>query len=224
MWLLLTSLAHATTLGELAAALSELADRSLAAPVVQADWAALSRDHGLADTPLNRAEYGRVRLAHEVFRDGGLAGVRWTITNEEPRSDAIWAQWAAGFDPVLGECDELSALFAFVGRAMGVRHLGLFWPTSNHTVAVWTADGPDGPVRVVVPTSQVFLTPTATLGDRGFDPWRQRSIYDYGRVDLPLDTELPAAMVTRVLEGARRWSTASAAELTRRRLAASGGG
>lgn len=219
MWLLVP-LAQATTLAELTTTLAAIADASLSAPAVQADWSTLAASHHLQDTPSNRAEYARVRLAHEVFRDGGLAGVRWTITDQEPRSDAIWAQWAAGFDPAVAECDELSALFAFVGRQMGVRHLGLFWPTSNHTVAVWTVEGVTGPVRVVVPTSQIFLAETATLGDRTFDPWRQRTIYDYGRKDLPVETVLPDALVTRILDGARRWSTASAAELTRRRLAA----
>jgi hypothetical protein len=94
----------------------------------------------------------------------------------------------------VAECDELSALFAFLVRRLGVKHVGLFWPTSNHTVAVWTASGPGGAVRVVVPTSQIFLDPKETLGTRTFDPAHQRTIYDYGRADVPDDYEIPAPL------------------------------
>lgn len=218
MLLLLLATAHATTLAELTEALAEIADASLESPEVQADWEALKDALRIRDSPESRAEFARVRLAHELFRAGGLAGTRWTITDEPPRSDAIWAQWSEGATVADAECDELSALFAFMGRRMGVRHLGLFWPTSNHTVAVWTVDGEAGPARVLVPTSQIFLPASATLGDKGFDPWTQRTIYDYGRKDLAADATLPDALVERVLQGARTWATASAAALTRRRL------
>jgi hypothetical protein len=83
------------------------------------------------------------------------------------------------------ECDELSALYAFlVGRA-GVKGVGLFWPASNHTVAVWVLHPAGGSaVRVVVPTSQIFLDVTDSFGTRKFNPWRQKSIYEYRRRDV----------------------------------------
>jgi hypothetical protein len=84
-----------------------------------------------------------------------------------------------------------------------VRRVGLFWPTSNHTVAVWTAPGADRKaVRIVVPTSQIFLTPSASLGTAEFDPWKQRTIYDYLRRDFASTADLPAALARYFLSQA----------------------
>ena len=41
------------------------------------------------------------------------------------------------------------------------------------------------PVRVVVPTSQIFLTDADTFDTRKFDPWHQKTIYEYTRRDVP---------------------------------------
>ena len=74
----------------------------------------------------------------------------------------------------------------------GVRAGGLFWPYPNHTVAVWMprlAAGP--PIRIVIPTSQVFLTDADTFDTRKFDPWRQKTIYEYTRRDVPDSFVLP---------------------------------
>ena len=60
--------------------------------------------------------------------------------------------------------DELSALYAFFAGRAGIRGVGLFWPYPNHTVDVWVlrpAGSP--PVRVVVPTSQIFLMKWTSL-------------------------------------------------------------
>ena len=63
--------------------------------------------------------------------------------------------------------------------------MGLFWPFPNHTVAVWVLHPVEGPVvRVVVPTSQIFLGVTDTLNTRTFDPWHQKTIYEYTRRDV----------------------------------------
>lgn len=180
-----------------------VAATSAEAPAVRADWQALVQSHGLIDTPATFAEYTAVRLAFEATRDAGLWGFQWDITHQEPNEVQIWGQVFAWRDaPVLAvaECDELSAAFASVARALGVKHVGLFWPTSNHTVAVWTTPGPAGPVRVVVPTSQIFLDANATLGTRGFDPWAQRTIYDYGTRQLPLRTPLTPDTWARLVD------------------------
>jgi len=79
------------------------------------------------------------------------------------------------------ECDELSALFAFLAGRAGVRSIGLLWPYPNHTVAVWTV----GSVRVVIPTTQIFLEESDYWGTKKFDPWRQKAIYEYIRRDVP---------------------------------------
>ena len=89
--------------------------------------------------------------------------MHWTITNMPPNSDRVWSQWKAvkSLPPrptAFAECDELSALYAFLVERAGVRSVGLFWPFPNHTVAVWMLHPANAAeVRVVVPTSQIFL-------------------------------------------------------------------
>ena len=76
--------------------------------------------------------------------------------------------------------------------------VGLFWPASNHTVAVWTIDrGTRGEKRVVVPTSQIFLDARQSLGTRSFDPWSQKHIYAYRRQDAAPQSTLPAPLARR---------------------------
>lgn len=72
-------------------------------------------------------------------------------------------------------------------------------------MAVWTAAGADGvPVRVVVPTSQVFLDDDAGLGTHALDLRRQKTIFDYGRRDASGRLALSAGLA-RFLVGAS-WS------------------
>jgi len=114
-------------------------------------------------------DYVLVRVLYEATRDAGFWNLHWKITDREPNSDNIWRQWAAARTPssltptASAECDELSALYAFLAGRAGVKGVGLFWPFPNHTVAVWVvrpADGP--PVRVVVPTSQISRRSSAS--------------------------------------------------------------
>lgn len=222
------------TVDELLAALRELVDPLAAEPAVQADFASFCEQFELAEAcedPALYLDYVRVKIAFEATRDGGLWGLAWRITNREPRSDEIWAQWQAlelptvetlaeldaldALDEQLGaitaiaECDELSALFAFFARRLGLTRdseVGLLWPTGNHVVAVWTlAARSEAPTRVVVPTTQIYLDPDASLGDDGFNPWRQRRIYDYRRADAAGELELPATLASYfVAQVARR--------------------
>jgi hypothetical protein len=201
-------------------------------PQVRREFEALVQTHGLDDSEAVFAEYVRVRVAFEATRDGGWWGLRWTITNRDPNSKAIWAQWAEhddsepltpGQPTARAECDELSALFAVVARRLGVRKVGLLWPQWNHVVAVWTSPGPDGaPKRVVVPTSQVLLDEAQTLGTQGFDPWKQKTIYTYRSKDVPDTFVLPGPlarfMVREALAGATR-STATAQRMRNARAA-----
>jgi hypothetical protein len=144
------------------------------------------------------SDFVLVRLLYEATRDAGLWNLHWTITDQPPNSDRIWQQWQSAGTAVAtsptasAECDELSALYAFlVGRA-GVHGVGLFWPYPNHTVAVWVIQPVSGPpVRVVVPTSQIFLDVTDSFGTRKFNPWHQKTIYEYRRRDVPDSFELP---------------------------------
>jgi hypothetical protein len=92
-------------------------------------------------------------------------------------------------------------------RRLGVENVGLFWPVWNHVVAVWTVTDRHGkPVRIVVPTSQIFLDQDASLGTRGFDPWKQKTIYEYRRRDAKPELVLPAALARFFVE--RSWAAA----------------
>ena len=81
------------------------------------------------------------RRLHRTAAAHGLEFEEWRPTTEDLDPDAPSAT---------AECDELSALFAFFTHRLGVDDVGLFWPTGNHVVAVWTVEGSEGPVRIVV--------------------------------------------------------------------------
>jgi hypothetical protein len=191
-------------------------------PAVRADFARLARDHGLATDDRTRSEYLRVKIVFEATREAGWWRLAWAITDREPQSDAIWAAWRAigGSIPrttATAECDESSALVSLLLRRLGVPSVGLFWPQSNHTVAVWKAVARDGKqARVVLPTSQVFLEPEDGLGTRAFDPKRQRTIYDYARADVKGSDTLSPILARFFLQQVRRY--APAADDTQRRV------
>ena len=168
---------------ELVEEVRRVADELVATPEVKRSYQAFLVNHELSPSDVSITSYSRVRLVFEATRDGGLWGVKWEITDRMPWSDAVWKQWSS-FDfgehdadiTAVAECDELSALFAFLARDVGIEgFVGLFWPAWNHTVAVWelrrgaTPGDPGTRVRVMVPTSQVWLSREATLGSREFE-------------------------------------------------------
>ena len=209
-----------TTVDELITQLEGLVDEVAIGAPTRADYDSfVSANHLVASDALYR-DFVRVKIAFEATRAGGLWAVRWNITDREPRSDAIWEAWQAldGGRPkqptAVAECDELSALFAFVVRRMGVDDVGLFWPVWNHVVAVWTLEDENGrKVRVVVPTSQIFLDPDETFDTDGFDPWTQKTIYTYTRQDIAGDAALPASLVQWFIAQVRAYAPASTATL-----------
>jgi hypothetical protein len=217
------------TVAELVTALEAVAVSLEDRPALAADYETWRAAHGLAASEKLWRDYVRVRLVFECVRDGGLWGMRWAITNRAPNSDEVWAQWAKndGFDAsnetatATAECDELSALFAVLVRRLGVEDVGLFWPVWNHVVAVWTVPGEKGPVRVVVPTSQIFLDADASLGTDGFNPWKQKKIYEYRRKDVKDGAKLPAALARWFVDRAWRDGGRSQAELQAQRNARS---
>lgn len=180
--------------------------------------------NGLPDGEPLRSRFCTIRILFEATRDAGLWNLHWSITNREPNSDNVWHQWAGLEHPAsnaptaTAECDELSALLAFLARQSGVRGVGLFWPTSNHTVAVWAIPTPSGrDVRIVVPTTQIFLSETDRFGTRTFDPWRQRTIHEYNRRDAPATLRLPARLMTFLSRQIERYAGADDAVLQRLR-------
>jgi hypothetical protein len=213
-------------LTELVAELERVAEELAEQPAVREDYEAFVAAHGLADSDALWRDYVRVKLVFESTRDGGLWHLRWDITNENPNSEQIWRQWKRAKVPegeavlptAYAECDELSALFAFLVARLGVRHVGLYWPTWNHVVAVWTVRSKDdAPVRIVVPTSQIFLTNDDSLGTTGFDPWSQRTIYEYRRRDVKGSHVIDAELARFFVEQARRHAGLPQLELQRLR-------
>jgi hypothetical protein len=179
--------------------------------------------NGLAPSNTNYSDYVLARLIFEATRDAGLWNLHWKITNLEPNSDNIWRQWKALRAPsallptASAECDELSALYAFLAARAGVRGIGLFWPYSNHTVAVWVLN-PDkqAPVRVVVPTTQIFLDEHDMFGTKKFNAWRQRSIFEYKRRDVSDSFEIPKLLADFFLLQLDKY--AGAGDLTLQRI------
>ncbi|MCE1247218.1 MAG: hypothetical protein LWY06_11285 [Firmicutes bacterium] len=159
-------------------------------------------DFNIAPTDDNFRKYIRAALIFEATRDAGLWHIQWKITDKEPNSDHIWAQWKKSpcsdllkIPTAYAECDEISALFAFLMRKNGNLNTGLYWPTKNHTVAVWKLKSVEGKeVRVVIPTTQIFLNNRGLFGTNRFDPYKQKEIYDYTREDASLSTPLPAEL------------------------------
>jgi len=172
--------------------------------------------HKLAPESIGYSDYVVVRLLFEATRDAGFWNLHWAITDQPPNSDRIWQQWknvkrpSALESTATAECDELSALYAFLVERSGVKSVGLFWPAPNHTVAVWVVRPTKGPVvRVVVPTSQIFLDENDLFDTKKFNPWRQKTIYEYTRRDAPDSLELPKALFDFFLMQVDKYAGAS---------------
>jgi hypothetical protein len=170
----------------------------------------------IAPGSISYSDFVIVRLLYEATRDAGFWNVHWTITNMPPNSDRVWSQWKAvkvvsPLTPTASaECDELSALYAFLVERAGVRSVGLFWPYPNHTVAVWVLHpAKDGEVRVVVPTSQIFLEVNDSFATKKFNPWHQKTIYEYKRRDVADDFELPQPLFDLFLQQVNKYGGAS---------------
>jgi hypothetical protein len=68
----------------------------------------------------------------------------------------------------------------------------------------------EGPVvRVVVPTSQIFLDAADSFDTRKFDPWHQKSIYEYHRRDVPDSFELPQPLADFFVSQVDKYAGAS---------------
>jgi hypothetical protein len=179
--------------------------------------------HLLAQAPpatIRYSDYVMVHLLFEAARDAGFWNMQWNITDQPPNSDRVWRQWRSVNAPsfivptAIAECDELSALYAFLVERAGVRAVGLFWPYPNHTVAVWMprlAAGP--PIRIIVPTSQIFLTDADTFDTRKFDPWRQKTIYEYTRRDVPDFFVLPKPLFDFFIQQLEKYAGTSESAL-----------
>jgi hypothetical protein len=208
------------SLAQFVAALREKARALENSSGMRRGFQSFTATHHLSPDSIRYSDYVMARLLFEATRDARLWNLHWSITDQPPNSDRIWQQWkVAGRPSVLkstatAECDELSALYAFLAEREGVKSVGLLWPYPNHTVAVWVLRPTAGPViRVVVPTSQIFLTESDTFDTRKFDPWRQKTIYEYTRRDAPDSYELPKPLFDFFLQQVDKYAGASDATL-----------
>lgn len=168
-------------LNEFVKILSHLAIEMEKLTAVQKDYESFISLHQLTHSESLYRDYVRVKLIFEATRDGGWWHLKWRVTDQEPNSKKIWKQWGnAKIDEwksstvtAVAECDELSALFAFLVRKLGVQNVGLLWPRWNHVVAVWSIKESQEVIRIVVPTSQVLLSDKASLGTVEFDAYQQ---------------------------------------------------
>jgi hypothetical protein len=178
---------------------------------------AFAARHGAdAQSPQLWHEFARLWLAFEATRDGGFWRLRWRVTDQEPSSNEIWKAWlratpTASFTSMstVAECDEITSLFALTARHLGVRGVGLFYPTWNHVIAGWApAAGllPHSTV-VLVPTTQIFQECSATFDETSFKT--PRHVYEYPRTDVRDERPMPAALATFLLEQVRAYGEAT---------------
>lgn len=170
-------------------------------------------EHRIECSAARIRDYVRVRTLFEMTRDGGPFRLRWSITDRDPTAKHIWAAWrqspplaSSAAPSAKAECDELSALFAGLARRLDVRGVGLFWPTSNHTIAAWDVAPA---VRVLVPTSQIFLACNATFDRTSFSPSKQRVVYELRATDVPDAFPVPRALATFLLDQIAYYAGAS---------------
>lgn len=183
---------------------------------MRSGFASFTSAYKIDPRDISYSDYVIVRLVYEATRDAGFWNMHWTITDMPPNSDRIWKQWkdVKAISPAAwsayAECDELSALFSFLVDRAGVRTVGLFWPYPNHTVAVWVVHPRNGKdVRVVVPTSQIFLDVQDSFGTRKFNPWHQKTIFEYKRRDVPDSFTLPKPVFEYFVRQVDRYAGAS---------------
>jgi hypothetical protein len=209
-----------TQLAQFVSALREKSSTFESSSGMRQGFQSFTAAHNLPPDSIRYSDYVLVRLLFEATRDAGFWNMHWSITDQPPNSDRIWRQWKGVQSPsfrvptAIAECDELSALFAFLLERTGVKSTGLFWLYPNHTVAVWTLRPAGRPaIRVVVPTSQIFLTESDTFDTKRFNPWHQKTIYEYTRRDVPDSFELPKPLSDFFLEQVDKYAGTSEATL-----------
>lgn len=207
------------TLGQLVIAIRAKAKTLESSSGMREGFQSFTAHFKLQANTVRFSDYVVARLLFEATRDAGFWNLHWVVTDLPPNSDNIWRQWKTVNTPsslaptAVAECDELSALYAFMAERAGIRGVGLFWPTSNHTVAVWALPQPAGPVRVVIPTTQIFLDEVDYWGTKKFDPWSQKVIYEYTRRDVPDSFVIPKPLFDFFLQQADKYGGASDATL-----------
>jgi hypothetical protein len=205
------------TFGDFWSALGQQLD-ALDTGALSAAFSAFAAQHGAdANSPMLRRDFMRLWAMFEATRDGGWWRLRWQVTDQEPSSVQIWKAWnrsppAQSFatPSAVAECDEITALFSVTARRLGVRGVGLFYPTWNHVIAGWAPEGLDQTKRgnvVLIPTTQIFLGCQDTFDQTSFKPPKQ--VYEFPRYDVKDNAPMPAPLAAFLLEQVRAYGEAS---------------
>lgn len=210
------------TMGDFWTALAEQVD-GLDTSALGPSFEAFAANHRAdASSGALRRDFTRLWAVFEATRDGGWWRLRWNVTDQEPSSVQIWKAWmrspptqSFATASAVAECDEITALFSVTARRLGVRGVGLFYPTWNHVIAGWAPVGVDQQERggvVLIPTTQIFQGCPATFDQTSFKPPKQ--VYEFPRVDVKDGVELPASLAAFLLEQVRAYGEATPALLS----------
>ncbi len=209
-----------TTVGHLVSEVKVRAKRLESSSEMRSSFQSFTSAYKIDPKSISYSDFVMVRLLYEATRDAGFWNMHWTITDMPPNSDQVWKQWKSVREvstvawTAQAECDELSALYAFLVERTGTRSVGLFWPYANHTVAVWVVHPANGSeVRVVVPTSQIFLGVNDSFATKKFNPWHQKTIFEYKRQDVPDSFVLPKPLFEFFLRQIDKYGGASESTL-----------
>jgi hypothetical protein len=210
------------TMGEFWQALSAQIAR-LDTTALRSAFEAFAAQHGVdASSAALFDDFTKLWVVFEATRDGGWWRLRWDITDQEPSSVEIWKAWFRSPPPehsfaaasAIAECDEITALFSVTARRLGVRGVGLFYPTWNHVIAGWSPPAfAEQNVKdvVLIPTTQIYQGCPSTFDRTTFEPPRQ--VYEFPRVDIKDDVQMPLPLATFLLEQVRAYGEASPALL-----------
>lgn len=205
------------TFGDFWAALSTQID-ALDTAALAHSFDAFVEHHGAdASSTKLRQDFTRLWALFEATRDGGWWRLRWQVTDQEPTSQQIWKAWqrsppqpSFATASAVAECDEITALFSVTARRLGVRGVGLFYPTWNHVIAGWAPEGVDQRERggvVLIPTTQIFQGCPATFDQTSFKP--PKHVYEFPKVDVKDSAEIPVPLAAFLLEQVRAYGEAS---------------
>lgn len=204
------------TFGDFWAALTSQIDR-LDTSALRDGFEAFAARHGVdPSTPGLWQDFTRLWVLFEATRDGGWWRLRWDITDQEPTSVVIWKAWmrsppvhAFATESAVAECDEITALLSVSARRLGVRGVGLFYPTWNHVIAGWapTALAKQPQNVVLIPTTQIYQGCPSTFDDTSFKV--PKHVYEFPKVDMRDGTEMPSSLATFLLEQVRAYGEAT---------------
>ena len=211
------ALPQPVTFGDFWAALATQIDALDSSALDSSFEAFAAHHHADASSVTLRRDFKRLWAMFEATRDGGWWRLRWQVTDQEPSSVQIWKAWQRSpptpsftTPSAVAECDEISALFSVAARRLGVRGVGLFYPTWNHVIAGWAPEGVDQSQRggvVLIPTTQIFQGCPATFDQTSFKP--PEHVYEFPKVDVHDPSELSADVAEFLLEQVRVYGEAS---------------